>query len=187
MKGTRIKYLLVPLFIILLLLNCYFGWIRRAKNSVLEFDTTRTFGQVFDNYEYFTRTSWIAFPSREHGVVVRATGILRDEVFRRQIDAYFEKYIALNENQPGRREHIEQSKSEILERVRTLKICVDFSSRAKLEKNRIAVYSWSINRKDIDEERPYFAGPYDLKDLKYLYENTPLEISFAHLHKYFYH
>ena len=29
--------------------------------------------------------------------------------------------------------------------------------------------------------------PYDFKDLKYLYENTPLEISFAHLHKYFYH
>jgi hypothetical protein len=37
---------------------CYFGVIKRIKNATLECDTTRTIGNVFENYAYFKKIQW---------------------------------------------------------------------------------------------------------------------------------
>jgi len=54
--------------------------IDRVKNGILDNDTTRTIGTVFDNYQYFSDHSWETFTSSNGKTIVLLTGIVNNEI-----------------------------------------------------------------------------------------------------------
>jgi hypothetical protein len=123
----------------------FHGDVSKVKNGTLEFDETVKVGDAFDNYKYFSKTSWKEITSDQNKKVVEFVGTYDDSEFNKICEEEFKNKEAgikasVDEEMKSRAEAVNARKKR-------LEVCQDaYNNKDKLNACHCTQEEWNNER-----------------------------------------